>query len=64
MEPENNHIGNGTLYNTDLRSRMAGLSFFIRKRKLWGEGYGTEALLLWLKLAFEGLNLNKVYGKV
>jgi len=43
---------------------MAGLSFFIRKRKLWGEGYGTEALLLWLKLAFEGLNLNKVYGKV
>jgi len=58
------HIGNGMLRHIDFHDRKAELSFFIGEKELWGKGYGTETLSLLLKLAFEGLNLNRVYGKV
>ncbi len=55
------HIGNVGLSDIDLHNRKAELGIFIGEKNLWGKGYGTEAVLLALKLAFEGLNLNKVY---
>jgi UDP-4-amino-4,6-dideoxy-N-acetyl-beta-L-altrosamine N-acetyltransferase len=55
------YIGNIGLHNIDLHNRKAELGIFIGEKKYWGKGYGTEAVLLGLKLAFEGLNLNKVY---
>ncbi|MBU7025134.1 MAG: GNAT family N-acetyltransferase, partial [Theionarchaea archaeon] len=44
-----------------LHNRKAELGIFIGEKKYWGKGYGTEAVRLGLKLAFEALNLNKVY---
>lgn len=58
------HIGNLGLHDIDLHSRKTEFGIFIGKKDLWGKGYGTEAVLLALKLAFEGLNLNKVFLRV
>lgn len=60
---DGNHIGNAGLENIDVHSRRAELGIFIGDKKYWGKGYGTEAVLLILDLAFNGLNLNKVYLK-
>ncbi|MBU7013667.1 MAG: GNAT family N-acetyltransferase [Theionarchaea archaeon] len=54
-------IGNIGLHNIDLHNRKAELGIFIGDKEYWGKGYGTEAVLLGLKFAFEALNLNKVY---
>lgn len=58
------HIGNLGLHDIDLHNRKAEMGIFIGEKNLWGDGYGTEAVKLGLKLAFEGLNLNRVYLKV
>lgn len=58
------HIGNLGLHSIDFHNRRTEMGVFIGKKSVWGKGYGTEAVLLGLKLAFEGLNLNKVYLKV
>lgn len=58
------YIGNLGLHDIDLHNRKTEFGIVIGKKDLWGKGYGTEAVLLALKLAFEGLNLNKVYLRV
>ena len=58
---EGEHIGNVGLENINLHSRKAELGIFIGKKDMWGKGYGKEAVVLALELAFETLNLNKVY---
>ena len=55
------HIGNIGLHDINTHDRKAELGIFIGEKRLWGKGYGTEAVELALKLAFEGMNLNKVY---
>lgn len=55
------HIGNVGLHDIDTHNRKAELGIFVGEKSLWGKGYGTEAVSLALELAFEGLNLNKVY---
>lgn len=55
------HIGNVGLHDINMKDRKAELGIFIGKKSLWGKGYGTEAVSLALKLAFEGLNLNRVH---
>ena len=55
------HIGNVGLEDINLHDRKAELGIFIGEKRLWGIGYGTEAVKLALKLAFEGMNLNRVY---
>lgn len=58
---EGEHIGNVGLHEIDLHNRKTELGIVIGEKSLWGKGYGTEAVLLALKLAFEGMNLNRVY---
>lgn len=58
---EGDYIGNLGLHEIDLHNRKTEMGLFIGDKKLWGKGYGTEAVLLGLRLAFEGLNLNKVF---
>ena len=57
------YIGNLQLSNINLHDRKAELGILIGEKNLWGKGYGTEAVQLALRLAFEGLNLNRVYLK-
>lgn len=58
---DGDYIGNLQLSNIDLHDRKAELGILIGEKNLWGKGYGTEAVELAVRLAFEGLNLNRVY---
>ncbi len=61
---EGEHIGNVGLEDINLHSRKAELGIFIGEKRFWGKGYGTEAIMLALKIAFESMNLNRVYLRV
>ncbi len=58
-EPEE-LIGNLGLFDMDLRSRRATMGIFIGDAKNFDKGYGSEAIRLLLRYAFDTLNLNKV----
>ena len=58
------HIGNIWLYNIDSRHRKAELRVIIGNLAKAGRGFGTEAIQLLTKYAFERLNLHKVYAYV
>lgn len=54
-------IGTTTLAKIDPLGRTAGLGIMIGNRAEWGKGYGREAMQLLMKLAYEHLNLRKIY---
>lgn len=54
-------IGDISLEKVNWINRNSELGIFIGEKAYWGKGYGTEAVKLMLKLAFEDLNLHKVY---
>lgn len=56
----NEHIGNIKLGPINWYHRNADVSLFIGEKRLWGKGYGKEAIALVTKFAFERLNLNKL----
>lgn len=53
-------IGNCGLHQIDWVSRSAIFGIIIGEKEYQDKGYGTEAVLLMLKYAFEILNLNRV----
>jgi diamine N-acetyltransferase len=55
------HIGNIYLRNIDWVHRNAELHIFLADKKHRGKGYGTEAVRLLTKHAFEELGLIRVY---
>ncbi len=57
------HIGNASLFDIDYRNRNCGLTIMLPEREVRGHGYGTDAVHLLCKYAFDYLNLHKVYCK-
>ncbi|MCM1991615.1 GNAT family N-acetyltransferase [Oceanirhabdus seepicola] len=57
-------IGITTLLNIDFYNRNAEFIIDIGEKEYWGKGYGKEAMVLMLQLAFLELNLNRVYLRV
>lgn len=57
------HIGNVSLFDVDLRNRNAGMTIFIYDQQFYGKGLGTEAVSILCEYAFNYLNLHKVYCK-
>lgn len=53
-------IGNCGLHQIDWVSRSAVFGIMIGEKEYQNKGYGTEAVLLMLKYAFEILNLNRI----
>jgi len=53
-------IGNCGLMLFDWRIRMAEAGIFIGEKRLWNQGYGSGAMTLLLRHAFETLNLNRI----
>ena len=53
-------IGNCGVHNIDWRCRSAEVGIVIGEKRLWGHGYGTQAMQLLLNHCFETLNLNRV----
>jgi RimJ/RimL family protein N-acetyltransferase len=58
------YIGTIGLHDLEPENRQAMLGIAIGDRDYWGRGYGTDAILALLGLAFGYLNLNRVYLRV
>mgnify|MGYP001562059404 CR=1 FL=1 len=56
-------IGVIGLHDIDWINRTATTGTFIGKEELLGKGLGTEAKMLWLKHAFQTLNLRQIYSR-
>ncbi|MDO9545333.1 MAG: GNAT family protein [Pelolinea sp.] len=54
-------IGNLGFMAIDQHDRSAELGIAIGEKQFWGQGLGTESLLLLVKHGFENLNLNRIY---
>jgi RimJ/RimL family protein N-acetyltransferase len=57
-------VGNVGLMDLRSANRSAELGIFIGNKSLWDKGYGTEAVELMLRHAFDTLNLNRVFLRV
>ena len=53
------YIGCCTVYDIDLKNRLASVGLFIGKEH-WRKGYGSDALRVILRFCFREINLNKV----
>ncbi len=57
-------IGDIGLQAIEWRARSAEVGILIGEKSYWGQGYGSEAMRLMLKHAFDTLNLNRVFLRV
>ncbi len=53
-------IGEGGLFDAFSPHHNAWLAIGIGERELWGKGYGTDAVHILLRFAFQELNLHRV----
>jgi RimJ/RimL family protein N-acetyltransferase len=58
------HIGNIGLHSINWKDRQAELGIAIGEKGFWGKGYGTEAVLTLLALAFHEMNLHRIFLRV
>jgi len=58
------HIGSVGLHRIDWKDRHAELGIVIGEKTCWGRGYGSDAIRTLLRLAFEEMNLHRVYLRV
>lgn len=61
---ESEHIGFCGLHSVDLHHRHATTGSFIGRRDLWGRGYGSDAVAVRTKYAFEVLDLRILTAEV
>jgi RimJ/RimL family protein N-acetyltransferase len=57
-------IGIQGLHRISFLDGEATMGYFIGRKDLWGQGYGTEAQMILLEYAFNTLNLHKVSAEV
>jgi diamine N-acetyltransferase len=57
-------IGSVGLHNINWVERKAELGIMIGEPRFWGQGYGSDAVREMLRIAFEKMNLNRVYLRV
>jgi RimJ/RimL family protein N-acetyltransferase len=57
-------IGSVGLHNLNWVERKGELGILIGEKSCWGKGYGKEAILAILHIAFNRMNLHRVYLRV
>ncbi len=57
-------IGSWGFFNLDHRNSKAEFGITIGEKSYWGQGYGTEAVRLLVKVGFDSLNLNRIHLRV
>ena len=58
---EHGHVGNIALQRIDRRNRQAELAIILGEKKVWGRGFGYEAVRILLGYGFTALQLHRVY---
>ena len=58
------HIGSVGLHSIGWKDRHAELGIVIGEKEHWGQGYGTDAIRTLLGVAFEEMNLHRVFLRV
>jgi RimJ/RimL family protein N-acetyltransferase len=54
-------IGNCSLFGVNARNRSAEFGIAIGEKEYWGRGFGSDAMRVLLRFAFNELNLNRVH---
>jgi RimJ/RimL family protein N-acetyltransferase len=54
-------LGMVSCYNIDQRSRTGELGIYLGDKETWGHGYGSDALIVFLRHLFTDLNFESVY---
>lgn len=54
------HIGGINFHHVSPENRQARLGVMIGDKAYWSQGYGTDAMLTFLRFAFDEMNLNRV----
>jgi RimJ/RimL family protein N-acetyltransferase len=54
------HIGSIGLHDVSPENRSGSLGIMIGEKDFWSQGYGTDAIVVLLRLAFGEMNLNRV----
>src|SRR3989344_3024116 len=57
---QNKSIGSIGIHKISLNNRTAEIGINIGEKRYWNKGYGTEAIMLLLRYAFNTLNLRKI----
>jgi RimJ/RimL family protein N-acetyltransferase len=57
----NDLVGMVSVYNIDQRSRTGELGVYIGEQDLWGHGYGTDAVVAFLRHLFNAADFDSVY---
>jgi len=58
---EGSHIGGVGLHRISIENRDAFLGITIGDKNCWSHGYGTDAIIMLLRFAFDEINLNRVW---
>jgi [ribosomal protein S5]-alanine N-acetyltransferase len=61
---DSTHIGNVKIGNINYLHRYADIGMAIGVKESWTNGVGSEVLMLIEKIAYEDLNLNKIWGGI
>jgi RimJ/RimL family protein N-acetyltransferase len=54
-------VGDTGIRNIDWKSRKAEFFITIGEKQLWDKGFGTDALRIVIRLAFDKMNLNRIW---
>lgn len=55
------YVGGISFNIIDWRSRHAGVGIAIGDKSLWGKGYGTDAMRVLMRMAFDRMNLHRLW---
>jgi RimJ/RimL family protein N-acetyltransferase len=61
---DHRYLGSTDLHNINWVNRSAEVGIVIGDKPSWGKGYGTDAMRVLLRFAFDRLNLNRVSLRV
>lgn len=58
---DNQLVGMVSCYNIDRKHRTGEIGIYLGERDLWGKGYGTDAMITFLRHLFDDLHFDSVY---
>lgn len=60
LDPDGRHIGFTAIHRINWRLRLAGTGTVIGEKDAWGKGYGSDAMRVRTRFAFETLGLHRL----